>query len=281
MFNSDQGKEEKNIKAIAIGLFLIALISAITIFKSNSEKKTSFKNNQEAAVVKPTEIDPAKIGKITSTELAKKIQTNHEELILVDFRDTNSYKNEHIVDSINMPVSDIASFPQVVAKNKTCILIQKSEEMILIGDIADILSALGYTNLFYLDGGFESWKNNFNPTISDGDQNSFADQAKVRYITSDDLKRILATEKNLVIIDARKSDEFSTGHIAAATNIFLDDIEKRRKELPLNKTIIIYTDTALGAFKGAARLFDLGFSNTFALSDGLDTWKTKGYELTK
>lgn len=278
MLNLNEKRETANVKAILIGLFLIILIATITLIKSNSDKNNLSENKKELPRVEA--IDLEKVGKITSEELAKKIQTNSNST-LIDLRDENEYKFEHIIDSINIPLSRIGSFPDTLTKNNEYILIEELEEATVINNVASILLDRGYEKILYLEGGFNSWKNKFNPTISDGDQNSFTDQAKVTYISSDDLKKRIEVEKNIIIIDVRKNTEFNAGHLAGAVNIFLDDLERKRKELPLGKLIVLYDNNNLGAFKGATRLFDLGLSNTLALSDGLDAWKKKGYAIEK
>jgi rhodanese-related sulfurtransferase len=275
MLNLNKQKEEDNTRAVFIGVFLIILIATITVFKSNSEKKSLSKKNKEISsqVESPSEI---KIKKISVEELAKKVQANSD-LLLLDLRGENQYATEHIINSISLADLRIDS----VDKNKPCILIDASGEAETINTAGNALTNNGLKNLLYLEGGFDSWKKKFNPTISGGDPDSFTDQAKVTYLTSDDLKKMMAQEKNLLIIDVRKNAEFNTGHIAGAINIFLNDLEKKRRELSFGKKIILYDNDNLGAFKGAVRLFDLGFMNTLALSDGLATWKIKGYELVK
>ncbi len=278
MSNFSEKKETDNLQAIIVGLFLIILIATITIFKSKTGGENKLENKPTPTQAET--IDTTKIKSITPEELAKKIQARTD-LIIVDIRDENPYKAEHIIDSINIPSSKLASFPDLVAKNKACILIDASGEIALINAMADNLSASGYKNIAYLAGGFASWKNNSNPTISIGNQKSFTDQAKVKYINSLDLKNKIATEKNLIIIDTRKNTEYATEHLTGAINIFLDDIEKKRKTIPMGKNIILYDNATLGAFKAATRLFDLGFSNTLVLSGGLDGWKINGYTTTK
>lgn len=278
MFDPDNEKEQNNAKAIFVGLFLIVLIGAISLFKSNSEK-TPLSENKPASI-QPETIDSEKIGKITPEDLAKKIQTKAD-LILIDLRNKSQYGLEHIVDSINISDPKIAAFSPVALKNKTCVLIDSTGAAEIINSAFANFSSKGFASVVYLDGGFASWKNKFNPTITDGNPKSFTDQAKVKYITSDDLKKLLETEKNIALIDVRNSSDFSSGHLAGATNIFLDNLEEKRRELPFGKKIVLYDNDNLGAFKGAVRLFDLGFMNTLALSDGLATWKMKGYELVK
>lgn len=265
-------------KAVFVGLFLIILIATITVLKSNSENKNISENKSGVA---PAEtIDPAKIGKITPEELVKKNQIIPRPFLL-DIRDENQYKNEHIIDSVNITLSKLSAISNALGTDKEYVLVDDSGDASIITAAANTLTSKGYKHLYYLDGGFSVWKNNYNPTINSGNQKSFTDQAKVKYITSDNLKKLMEAEKNLLLIDVRQSAEFNAGHLNGAINIFLDDLETRKKELPLGRKIVLYDNTNLGAFKGAVRLFDLGFFNTLALSDGLDSWKAKGYEITK
>jgi rhodanese-related sulfurtransferase len=278
MYNHNEKKEIANIKAILVGLALIILIAVITILKSNAAKPEKPKTNQLPTQTETINLE--KINQITSEELIGKLQTN-ENITVIDIRSENQYQQEHIIGSINIPSSNFASFSNIVSKNNTCIIIDSSGEIAIINAIASNLSSKGYGNLAYLVGGFDLWKSRFNPTISDGDQKSFTDQAKVNYITAEDLKKRLETEKNLIIIDIRNSTDFQLEHLTGAINISLDDLEQKRKEIPAGRNIIIYDKATPGAFKGAVRLFDLGFSNTIVLAGGLDGWKKSGYETVK
>lgn len=278
MSNFSEKKETDNLQAILVGLFLIILIATITIFKSKTGKENKPEN--KTASTQPETIDATKIKSITPEELMKQLRVTTN-LIVIDIRDENQYTAEHIIDSINIPSSKLVLFQEIVAKNKACVLVDNSGEIALINAVANDLSASGYKNISYLAGGFTSWKNNFNPTISTGNQKSFTDQAKVKYISSLDLKNKMDTEKNLFIIDTRKNTEYATEHLTGAINIFLDDIEKKRRTIPAGKNIILYDNATLGAFKAATRLFDLGFTNTLVLSGGLDGWKINKYITTK
>jgi rhodanese-related sulfurtransferase len=144
-----------------------------------------------------------------------------------------------------------------------------------------ILPQSGFKNVFYLSGGFTEWKDENNGTASAGDPSSFSDQAKVNFIKGDDLKKAIDNNEDLLIIDLRKEAAFSGGHIKNAINIYLGDLEKRRSEIPLGKKVVLVDNDGLWAFQGAVRLFDAGVFNVFALSEGLDAWKQKGYEVVK
>ena len=115
MFNPNEKIEANNIKAIFIGIFLITIIAATTLFKSNSAKKNTPKSKKESSQAET--IDSTKVEKITSEELAKKIQANSD-LILIDLRSKSQYKAEHIIDSINIQSSAIGSLSNTSSKSK-------------------------------------------------------------------------------------------------------------------------------------------------------------------
>lgn len=267
-------KTQNNVIAVSIGFFLIVLIAITTIFHPFSSKnETDREAEQRDAALERS----AAALKISSGELAGKIQ-RREKLILLDIRPEAEYVNEHIFNSQNIPLSNVEESLGVMGKDKDYVIIDSAA---LSGSVASAMHSLsgnGFQKVFYLDGGFAAWKAGYHPTISAGNPNSFADQSKVTYIQTDGLKGILETETGLAIIDVRKSSQFGEGHLAGAINIFLDDLEKRKNDIPLGKKIILYDNDGLGAFKAAVRLFDMGFFNVLTLSDGLETWKKKGYE---
>lgn len=270
-------EKNDNLKAIFVGFFLIIIIAAITFLKPYFNQ-TKIAEKKDVAI--RASIDTAKINKITSEELAKKMQPDSE-FIVIDIRSESEYQKEHIIDSQNIPFSQLSSAFNVLDKNKNYVFVDEIINIAAVNNLANLLAEKNYKNTYYLDGGFADWKNKFNSTISGGDPKSFVDQSKVSYISSDDLRKILTQEKNLLLVDLRKSAEFNAGHLPGAINIFLDDLEKKRKEIPANKKIIFYDNDGFSAFRGAVRSFDLGIFNVLALSDGFNSWSKKGYETVK
>ncbi len=262
---------------IFIGLFLIILVIIISfarpyIFPSKEEvvvKKTSGTGEKEN-----------KSKQILSKDLADKIAKN-EELTVIDIRDMETFYAEHIIDSLNVPSSDLAEAIASLDKNKTYVFVDDVQDPQISELVGKVLPENGINNAYYLVGGFYAWRNQGNRTISDGDPTSFTEQSKVKYIKTDDLKKMLDENQDIYIIDVRKPNAFSEGHIKNAVNIFLNDLEKKRNDLPMGKKIVVYDNDGLWAFKAATRLFDLGVFNVVALSDGFNAWKEKQWEVVK
>lgn len=266
---------DKNTQAIFVGLFLVILIAAVTLFRSDALKKDPPAREKSTDPSQAASAEPT-INKTTSAELAKALFSAAPPLVL-DLRDQSAFDAEHIIDSIDVAKTTDTEIIRSVAKSKTCVLIADQNDPTIINTVTANLKGKG-CELEYLDGGFAAWKRGANPTISSGDTESFTDQAKVTYINSDGLKKKLDDkDPSLFVIDVRNAAAFQGGHIAGAKNIPLDELEKRRAEIPSAKTLVPYDNDVLGGFKAAVRLFDLGFPSNLVLSDGLDGWKKKGY----
>jgi rhodanese-related sulfurtransferase len=268
-----------NVVALGLGFFLIALIVGVSFFRTRNIKETL--DNAEVSSASAITENIHKATKISSKDLAAKIMYPQNDLILIDMRSSDDFSKEHLLNSHNVPFITISDAMVALDKNKPYVLIDYGPSVELTATVIKNMIGAGFNNISYLEGGFSTWKSNYNPIIFAGDPTSFVDQSKVTYIKTDQLKEMLQKDNTLALIDVRKKEQFDAGHLIGAINIFLDDIEKRKKEIPSNKKIIIYDNNGLAAFQAAVRLFDMGFFNTLTLSDGLNSWKSKNYEIVK
>lgn len=269
-------KKHNNITAVIIGFFLIVIIAVITFYHPQSNKSAQ---DNAPSTVPESDSSQKPSNKLESEELMGKIKSK-QAIIIIDTRAREAFQQEHILDSKNIPFADIEKSLPDLEKNKTYVIMDDGSA--IGSSLADgIFPGNGIEDVFYLDGGFPAWKKANEPTISSGDPSSFADQSKVNYVKSDQLKDLLSTEGNLAIIDLRSSSHYKESHLPGAINIFIDDLESKRGKIPVGKKIILYDKDGLWAFQGAVRLFDMGFFNVFCLSDGLDSWQQKKYPLAK
>jgi thiosulfate sulfurtransferase len=265
---------DKNEKALLVGLLIIILV-VLLFFSKNF---LAGKGEKDANPKKTSQDEGKKLTPMSDSDMAKMI-IERKPVIILDLRDIESYKAEHIINSKNVSAQDLTDILLSSDKNKTYVIVDYTGENSTIS-LPDSISKL--QNVYSLQGGFEAWKKNHNATISAGDPSSFSDQSKVSYISCDDLKKMI--DSNLpgtYIIDVRGKDLFSQGHLKNATNILLDSLENSYRSMPLGKKIVVYDDNGFYAFQAAVRLFDLGVMNVSALSEGLDMWKQKGFEVTK
>jgi len=276
--NNNQSKN--NLLPIVIGFFLIVIVTALFFLKSswmNKKKEDAFVKNQAQEKAD----DLQKYSSISAKELLKKINSD-EKIEIIDIRDAQNFSQSHIVDAKNISLDELtARFP----------FIEKNGKYFIVDDLGltpnekqamDIFVKNGFEDVFYLEGGIYAWTNELNPTIEIGNPNSFSNQAKVNYIKNEELKNLIEQDgESLYLVDLRNTSEFASDHLKSAINIPLENLEIRRKEIPTYKRIILYDNTGLLAFQGAVRLFDMGILNVSALTDGLNAWKQKGFEVVE
>ncbi len=263
-----------------IGFFLIVIVTTLFFLKSswmNKKKEATFEKNQAQEKAD----DLQKYSSIKSSELLKKINST-EKIELIDIRDAQNFSQSHIVDAKNITFDELASNFSFTEKNKNYIVVDDLGLTPNEKKVMDIFLENDFKNVFYLEGGIYGWENELSPIVEIGNPDSFSDQAKVIYIKNEELKNLIEQDsKSLFLVDLRSASEFASDHLKNAINIPLENLESRRKEIPTYKRIILYDNTGLLAFQGAVRLFDMGILNVNALSDGLNAWKQKGFEVVK
>jgi rhodanese-related sulfurtransferase len=269
--------KNNSLSPVMIGFILILLV--IILFFAKSYFKS--KGNEEIAKLKQEEkiSREEKYASVSQEDLLEKITAKKG--VIVDMRPMEEFQREHILDSINITLGDLEKALPFLEKNKEYFLVDSLGLTPNQSQALEILEQSGFAKVSFLEGGFSGWKNDSYPTVSFGDPYSLSDQSKVIYISSDELRQIEQKEKNLFILDVREKSEFSKERINGASNIFLDDLEKERDKIPSSKKIILYDNDGLLAFQAAVRLFDFGIFNVYALSDGLKTWKEKGFETVR
>jgi rhodanese-related sulfurtransferase len=270
-------EKNKNTIALLIGLALIVIISATTLIRQYFTAGLNESNTKKQSV--STSVQKAASYMITSDDLAEKIKKD-KSLVVIDMRDSDSFQKEHILDSKNIPIDNMAAAMLRLDKSKTYVIVDDGSGTGL-SVVTDTFPQNGLTKVSYLEGGFLDWQSQNEPTINAGDPTLFTDQSKVHYVKSDQLKSLMASENNLAIIDVRSNDNYKAGHISGAANIFIDDLESQRGKIPIGKKIVLYDKDGLWAFKGAVELFDMGFFNVYCLADGLDGWQQKNFAMAK
>ncbi len=274
----EKNTEKNDLKIILVGFSFVVAVSVLFFLKFHfidQKKQAALEDAAQKNAIDATK----KFSSITSADLAKKISAK-EALLILDLRESDSFNAEHILDAKNLTLDSLT-------ENITAF--DKHGEYVFVDDLGltpneiqamQIFENNGITSVTYLEGGITQWKNEYEPTIDIGDPYSLVDRSKTLYIKSDDLQTAISNKEYLYLIDVRSSDEYKNGHIAGAVNIYLDDLENRRREIPLGTKIVLYDDNGVGAFQGAARLFDAGILNVYTLSDGLNAWKQKKFPLT-
>lgn len=286
--HQNKNHNHNHLQAIVIGFALIILVVSLFFLKTYLSNRKIDKQIQKNVLEKIEKIeeeteDLKKYPSIDSQELLRKINAK-EKITLLDLRDEESFLNEHIIDSKNIPLDNLKLNLSILNKSYNYALIDNLGLTPSEISAMDLLFENNFKSIVYLEGGISAWKNKFNPLVAFGDPYSITDQAKVSYIKNEELKNALTIPeetKVLYIIDLRKNSNFAQGHLVGAVNIQIIDLERDRHKIPFGKKIILYSDDGMLAFQGAVQLYDMGIFNVFVLADGLNDWINKGFEIAK
>jgi rhodanese-related sulfurtransferase len=99
---------------------------------------------------------------------------------------------------------------------------------------------------------------------------------QVRYIRPSELHEILNEPPQGLydLIDIRKNDEYSTGHIEGAKLIPIDSLEERVMELDHERVTILYCKSGMRCQRGARILGEKGWHDICVLEGGYDAYRS-------
>jgi rhodanese-related sulfurtransferase len=268
--NQASEKKQNERLVIMIGIILIIIVALVTFFRPVFQKKTN------TVVTTTTQI-------ILSTISAKNLQQKITRGIgqhIIDIRTQVDFVQEHLATSVNVPFENLTQINFDFSKDDQIIIVgYPSDQSDNASQAIEIFKNKGFSKVNILLGGLDLWKSEDGKTISLGNPSSLIDQAKVIFISTDELKSIF--DKNLTdsvyILDIRPQTSFEQSHIQNAINIPIENIEKRKDEIPARKMVAVYGENQAQGFQAGVLLYDLDFLTARVVKGGLVEWKQKNF----
>ena len=95
--------------------------------------------------------------------------------------------------------------------------------------------------------------------------------------------KLLADDPSIIVLDIRRPDEFSAGHIKGAMNIdFMDaGFAKKIAELDKTKRYLVHCKSGGRSGKSLEKFGEIGVSKIIHLEDGFDAWKAADHPVAK
>ncbi len=242
---------KKEVKIIAIGILLITLVGVYffgrLLWQDEQQNEADYQNlvGEEAEGSYPT---------ITAESLQKMISTPGEKFTIIDIRPRDSYSLSHIPNALSYPEETLTTV-NLPTTTKLIIVGHETDEA-LNNEIANYLNSGGY-NFAFLKGGYSAWTSSYQPVVTTGDPGSFVDQSKIKYITTDDLKKRFQAGEKIFVLDVQPKEAYQKKHLKDAVNIPVGELESRIAELPSGKKIVVYGTNEAEAFRAGVILFDL------------------------
>jgi rhodanese-related sulfurtransferase len=99
-------------------------------------------------------------------------------------------------------------------------------------------------------------------------------------ITSTQAKSLL-DKKRVFLLDVRTTDEYRQAHLKGAVLIPIDQVERRLREIPKDKTVLVYCAVGSRSRAVAGFLVQQGYREVYNMRDGIIGWYRNGLPLSR
>ncbi len=215
---------------------------------------------------------------------------SRREIALLDLREEDPFAKDHPLFAANLPLSrlELEVLDRLPRKDVRIVLYDDGEG--LVAPAAARLRALGYANLRELEGGLEGWRAAGLELFQDVNSASkaFGELVESRRHTpslpAGEAKALIDREPNLVVLDARRWDEYQTMSIPRGVSTPGAELVLRAGEIAPDPTTTIIVNCAgrTRSIIGAQSLVNAGLPNpVYALRNGAIGWTLEGLTLDR
>ena len=100
-------------------------------------------------------------------------------------------------------------------------------------------------------------------------------------ISSREAKALLEKNRNIFLLDVRTPQENSQARLPGSVLIPINELEGRIKEVPGNKTILVYCAVGSRSKPVAEYLSKNGYKDVYNMTDGIVGWYRNGFPLQR
>jgi rhodanese-related sulfurtransferase len=213
-----------------------------------------------------------------------------EETALLDVREEDPFAQEHPLWAANLPLSriEIEAWRRIPRRDTFLVLYGAHEGTDLAPLAARTLASLGYTNLHLLEGGLDGWRAAGGELFRDVNvpSKSFGElvehERHTPSLSAPEVKALVDGQANVVVLDARRFDEYQTMSIPSATSVPGAELVLRVRELAPDPATQVIVNCAgrTRSIVGTQSLVNAGIPNPVAaLRNGTIGWKLAGQVL--
>ncbi|MDM0014679.1 rhodanese homology domain-containing protein [Variovorax sp. J22P168] len=210
-----------------------------------------------------------------------------EEIALLDVREEDPFAQAHPLWAANLPLSRIELEAwRRIPRRDTLLVIYGSHEGVDLAPLAAArLAALGYTSAHLLEGGLEGWRSAGGELFRDVNVPSKAFGELVEHerhtpsLSAEEVKALIDARADVVVLDARRFDEYQTMSIPTATSVPGAELVLRVRALAPDPATRVIVNCAgrTRSIIGTQSLVNAGIPNRVAaLRNGTIGWKLAG-----
>ncbi len=213
-----------------------------------------------------------------------------DEIALIDLREEHPFAQAHPLWAANMPLDLIArdAVRRIPRRDTLIVLYGEQDGVDRVPAAAERFAALGYTNVHALEGGLDGWRAAGGELFRDVNvpSKSFGElvehERHTPSLSAQEVKALIDAKADVVVLDARRFDEYRTMSIPSATSVPGAELVLRARALaPDPKTrIIVNCAGRTRSIIGTQSLVNAGLPNPVAaLRNGTIGWKLAGQVL--
>ncbi|MEE9434777.1 MAG: rhodanese-like domain-containing protein [Sphingorhabdus sp.] len=96
----------------------------------------------------------------------------------------------------------------------------------------------------------------------------------ITLVSVNDASKLLAEDKDAILIDVRTPEEFGSGHLAGADNVDFKaaDFIEKISQLDKSKHYVVYCGSGKRSGKATAKMEELGFAKITDVDGGITAW---------
>ncbi|MVV49428.1 rhodanese-related sulfurtransferase [Pseudomonas sp. PB120] len=218
----------------------------------------------------------------------RKALLNHEELAIVDVREEAPFAESHPLFAANIPLSrlELEVYSRIPRRDTQVTVYDNGEGLASIA--AQRLQGLGYINVSLLQGGLEGWRIAGGELFIDVNVPSKAfgelveSQRHTPSLAAEEVQALLDSEADVVVLDARRFDEYQTMSIPTGISVPGAELVLRARELAPDPATRIIVNCAgrTRSIIGTQSLINAGIANPVsALRNGTIGWTLAGQTL--
>ena len=224
---------------------------------------------------------------LTPAQVRQHLLDRHE-IALVDVREEDPFAQAHPLWAVQIGAGRIAlDAPWRLPRRDVTIAVYDNGEG-LASPAAQELQALGYTRVHLLDGGLAAWRDAGGELFRDVNvpSKSFGElvehERHTPSLAAEEVKALLDAKADVVVLDARRFDEYATMSIPGGTSVPGAELALRVRDLAPdpNTRVIVNCAGRTRSIIGTQSLVNAGIPNPVAaLRNGTIGWLLAGQVL--
>ncbi|WP_156443933.1 rhodanese-related sulfurtransferase [Burkholderia savannae] len=212
------------------------------------------------------------------------------EIALIDVREEDPYAHGHPLWAANFPLSklELEAWTRIPRRDTTIAVYGEALGEDLAPRAAAVLAALGYTRVHRLEGGLDGWRAAGGELFIDVNvpSKAFGELVEAKRhtpsLSAQEVRQLIDARADVVIVDARRFDEYQTMSIPTATSVPGAELVLRVRELAPDPATRVIVNCAgrTRSIIGTQSLINAGLPNPVAaLRNGTIGWTLAGQTL--